>query len=312
MGKGKEVPQKQTAIGDQPSPNIQLIVAIIAALGLIIVALINRTTPLIAIHATQTAEALHTSAAVTQNFLMQATGIPATSTKSDITTSIITLSPVSPSETLALQPTVSSALQWCDGFDERNIDLDKWNSPDHQAIIYPENGVLNFIVSEEQTRNDEVNASLDTKQTNPPKPIQEVSYTVTLKSYGINATGSVGIDIFLLGIDPVLSVDIGPDSNNLEGEFSFCPNFDTYYFDCEHPTPYPNGDFIPVTLESPTKVRVVWTGEKVDFYIGDNAIPLASQPVASPIENFLLHVDANQGSTLQATIDNVCVTYTSN
>ena len=67
MGKPKQPRQSRnhTGVSDKPPPTIQIIIAVIAALGFIIVALINRTTPLIPIQATQTAEALHTSLAMT-------------------------------------------------------------------------------------------------------------------------------------------------------------------------------------------------------------------------------------------------------
>jgi hypothetical protein len=59
VSKRNQQNQQQTKYGgtEKPSPTIPVIVAIIGALGLIIVALINRTTPFIPIQATQTAEA---------------------------------------------------------------------------------------------------------------------------------------------------------------------------------------------------------------------------------------------------------------
>jgi hypothetical protein len=221
----------------------------------------------------------------------------------------------SPTSTPSLQPPTGTATiqtgaepSWCDDFDDGTIDQSRWNLPTDSTIIYEQNGTLNFRVIEEQSRDNDAWAGLDAKQAG--QPISEVSYTIALESYGENVPGGVGVDIFLMNEDPLYSFDIGPGPNGAGGEFSFCPNYDAGYDDCEHPTPLPDKASLSVNLQTPMQVRVVDTGKDITFYV-DNELR-ANRPVNAPIENFQFYVYADPGSTLHAAIDNVCVTYISN
>lgn len=105
MSKPKQPRQNRNHAGvsDKPPPTIQIIIAVIAALGLIIVALINRTTPLIPIQATQTAEALHTSIAMTN--------LPSLTQPTNTLTSVFAVSSTyTPSPISIVTPTMTASL----------------------------------------------------------------------------------------------------------------------------------------------------------------------------------------------------------
>jgi hypothetical protein len=197
---------------------------------------------------------------------------------------------------------------WCDNFDNGSIDENRWNLPTDPAIIYEENGVLNFRVRDDPSRVDEAWAGLEAKLTD--RLIAHISFTIRLISYGENTPGGTGVDVFLKDAEPVFSVDVGPGPNGPGGEFSFCPNFIAGYEECQHPTPAPNKAAFPVILGTPIDVQISGTGNDLNFNIGNQS--LASAPVTASIENFQFFIYSDPGATLHATIDNACITYMSN
>jgi hypothetical protein len=207
---------------------------------------------------------------------------------------------LAPTPTATVQSTVEPS--WCDNFDDGRIDESRWNLPTDPTLIYEENGVLNFRVV------DDAWAGLEAKLTN--ETIVDIRFTITLISYEENIPGGTGIDVFLKEAEPVFSVDIGPGPNGPGGEFSFCPDFNAEYDECQHPTPVPNRGAFNVVVGKPIGIHVTGSGHDIIFDI-DNQ-PLASAPVTAPIENFQFFIYADPDAALQATIDNVCVTYEGN
>jgi hypothetical protein len=215
--------------------------------------------------------------------------------------------PVPPTATI--QPIIDSSSVWHDNFDDGIIDVDKWILPTDPMLIFEQNGVMNFRVVGDQSRNASVSSEFEAKANQ--KPIHEITFTVMLNSYGELSTGALGIDVFFKDADPTVSVEFGYDgSDGPRGYFSFCPDFlafDEDYERCVNPTPIPDGDAFPNFDGTPRQIRVVSTGERIDFYV-DGEI-LASKSVSAWIENFRFFVYADQEGALQGIIDDLQVIY---
>jgi hypothetical protein len=210
--------------------------------------------------------------------------------------------------TQTTQPAGDPSLVWQDHFDDGIIDAEKWNLPTDPLLIFEQNGVMNFRVVEDQSRNTAMWSGLEAKP--GQKSIREISFTVMLNSYGELSTGGLGIDVFLKDAEPILSVDFGYDSDGVAGGFSFCPDINAFnetFERCVYPTPIPDEDSFPNSDRIPLQVRVVSTGESIDFY-ADGRI-FASEPAATWIENFQFFIYAEQEGTLQGNIDDLQVIY---
>jgi hypothetical protein len=211
--------------------------------------------------------------------------------------------------TATIQPIIDSSLVWHDNFDDGIIEVDRWILPTDLMLIFEQNGVMNFRVVEDQSRNATVSSELEAKANQ--KPIREITFTVMLNSYGELSTGALGIDVFLEDTDPIVSVEFGYDgSDGPRGVFSFCPDFNAFdedYQRCVNPTPIPDEDAFPNFDGTPLQIRVISTGERIDFYV-DGEI-LASKSVSAWIENFRFFVYAEQEATLQGIIDDLQVIY---
>jgi hypothetical protein len=131
-----------------------------------------------------------------------------------------------------------------------------------------------------------------------------------LNSYGELSSGGLGIDVFLKDVEPILSVDFGYNADGVAGGFSFCPDINAFnenYERCVNPTPIPDEEAFPNSDRTPLQIRVVSTGESIDFYADGKM--LASEPAAAWIENFQFFVYAEQEGTLQGNIDDLQVIY---
>jgi len=189
--------------------------------------------------------------------------------------------------------------QWCDDFNDGRIDENKWLLPTDENYIYGRDGVLNLL-NEVQAEN-LVGASLEA--TGAGRPIREVSFTITLESYQGGIAGAAGLEVHLEG-GRDLSVDVGPGSNDPGVEFSICrnPPCSGDYNEYDHP----DGGPFPVGVSTP--VRVVWTGEKVEFYV-DNVFRVEQSVDPGPITELQFYMYADPGSVFHAKVDDVCVIY---
>jgi hypothetical protein len=206
------------------------------------------------------------------------------------------------------QPTGDPSLVWQDHFDDGIIDLEKWNLPTDPLLIFEQNGVMNFRVAADQSRNAAIWSGLEAKPSQ--KPIREITFTVMLNSYGELSSGGLGMDVFLKDAEPVISIDFGYDSDGVAGSFTFCPDFNAFnqnYDRCVYPTPIPDEEAFPNSDRTPLHIRVISTGESIDFY-ADGKL-LASELAATSIENFQFFIYAEQEGTLQGNIDDLQVTY---
>jgi hypothetical protein len=214
-----------------------------------------------------------------------------------------------PQVTATIQQTIDSSFVWQDNFNDGMIDVDRWNLPTDLMLIFEQNGVMNFRVVGDQSRDAVISSEFESKPNQ--KPIREIKFKVMLNSYGELNRGALGIDVFLKDADPTLSVEFGYDgSDGPGGSFSFCPDFNAFdedYERCVYPTPMPDEDAFPNFDSTPLQIRVISTGERIDFY-GDGEI-LASKSVSAWIENFRFFVYAEQEATLQGIIDDLHVIY---
>jgi hypothetical protein len=192
--------------------------------------------------------------------------------------------------------------QWCDVFSDNVINQERWQiGGDEENLIYEEDGVLNFIVLEEQSARENKDKWLSGLP--EMRPIREVSFTITLLDSN-DVSGATRIEVFQTG-GRELNASFGPSPNGPELEFGFCPDSScSDYGDYVHPGPPAKG---PIALGTPLNTRLVWIDEKVVFYIdGFSPVEVAA---AEPITNLRLSLHADQGSVFHAVIDNFCVTY---
>ncbi len=189
--------------------------------------------------------------------------------------------------------------QWCDNFNDGQIDQSKWLSPTDANLIYEQDGVLNLRVTAEQSQGGEVWAKLNAI---PAGQINAVSFATTLRSFtgAIPGAGGLGVD---LEDTRIFSLDVGPGPDGPGSEFYLCHTLPCTAYDQSY---HPGATSFPVNLLTP--MRLVWTGETVKFFVNGEARVEAPTNYKS-ITGFHLYLYADPGSVFHATVDDVCVTY---
>ncbi len=216
-------------------------------------------------------------------------------TQTPTSTNTVTPSPTS------TPTTTTPAMGWCDNFNDGLIDQSKWLLPADSSLLYEQDGVMNFRVTQAQSQAGNVDPVLESILLG--KHVGEVTFTIALESFIGNIPGAAG-PAYYLEDGRELSVDVGPGGPNGPAfEFSLCrtPTCKDYedYF-------HPDGGDFPVGTRVPMKMT--WTGESLKFYINDE-LRIEPSTLNNPITGFLFSMYADPNSAYHVTVDDVCVKY---
>lgn len=177
-----------------------------------------------------------------------------------------------------------------------------WGQPTDDALIFERSGVLNFEIDRNETpRPGEDSTSAQLAAVPQGNQALEAAFTAVLASYEANVPGGVRLNL-LLADGRLVYVDVGPSYETPGMEFLLCETTETPYDECRRE------DGPDVDIGVPTRIRAVWTGSRVDFFVDGAAS--ASFPVnEAAIVEMELFVYADPGSVFHLTIDDFQATY---
>lgn len=195
-----------------------------------------------------------------------------------------------------------SVSNWCDKFAAGQIDASKWQQPSDPSLIFAENGGLNFAVTEDQSSQQGVDASIQPVPAN--QDVKEISFAITLNSVSGNVPGGAGLEFFQAdGRDS--SMYIGPGGGNgPDLEISICRT--TKCSGQEDEYDHPGGSDFPTGVRTP--MRIVRTGGKIQFYV-NGAVQAEYNQDPSPIRDFQFSLSSEKGSVFHIKVEDVCVSY---
>jgi hypothetical protein len=196
--------------------------------------------------------------------------------------------------------------QLFDDFNDNIVDTTKWDEVDPANLIQERDGALQLVLQSAVDGSNEGAVRAVTQDS----PIRRVVFDLTLVSYTDGLDASAGIDVFIDDSHWV-SLKVGPSSEQGAGmEISFCPHPTSdveivglpQYEDCE------NLGGVELTPGTPVEVELVHTGEA--FAVVVEGTTLFERPLGgNAARDFELNIRGVEGSSMQATIDNVRVQY---
>lgn len=203
-----------------------------------------------------------------------------------------------PSQTATEKSPPPTPTNFVDDFSSNSLDANRWEPTLDSDSIFVEDQALRVRVTPGQSA-DSVSGSL--MPITGTQPIKEVAFTMTLLSYSGNIAGAANVDVSHVG-GRNHTVGMGPSPKGYpEIEYDLClkEQCSGEYDDYSHKS-------IRIGLNQPVRMRIVWTGERAQFFIGEE-LKVEGPPDTTPIIQVEFGFYADPGSVYQVKVDDVTI-----